>query len=167
MKDRWEIHREIHQDEVQYTVDWSPWGSMDRWVINRMVPSEAGLFQLWLREDKNFFLRVTEPTYFGGLRNSLREVIDELAPSGRRLRLMLEGRECRFRFSVTPVREYLEELKEWFDKGGGGLNEDGLEILVHESEDFRLFPAPPPDVKFIERKEFKDSDFGPPLPGVY
>ncbi len=152
------------QDQTQYTVDWSPWGSMDRWVINRRVPSEAGLFQLWLREGRNFYLKLTEPTYYGGLRNSLREVIDELAPSGGRLRKMIRGRECRFRFTVCPVRDYLQELKAWFDNGGH-IDEDGNEVLVFEREDFRVFPAPPPDIRIIEREGFKDADFGPSLPG--
>lgn len=162
-KEHWKIQREIRKEEIQYVVDWSPWGTMDRWVINRRVPSEAGLFQLWVKEGKNFTLLLTEPTYYGGLRNSLREVIDEMAPSGGRLRKIIDGRECFFRFTTCLSRDQLTELKDWFAAGGGTEN-DGMEILVNEREDLRKFPPPPPDVKAAERKELKDSDFGPPLP---
>ncbi len=161
-KDRWEIQRELRGDDVLYIVDWSPWGSMDRWVINRRIPSEAGLFQLWIKESKNFALLLTEPTYYGGLRNSLREVIDEMAPSGNRLRKIIAGRECLFRFSTCLSRDQLIELKEWFSDGGAEDSE-GRDILVNERDDLRRFPAPPPDVEAAERKELKDSDFGPLL----
>ena len=164
MKETWKIQREVHNEDVFYIVDWSPWGAMDRWVINRLVPSEAGLFQLWVKDSRNFGLLVTEPTYYGGLRNSLREVIDELAPSGGRLRKMIGGRECLFRFSTCASKDQLMELKDWF-ADGGGTDSDGREILVNEREDLRRFPAPPPDVQAADREELKDSDFGPKLPG--
>lgn len=137
---------------------------MDRWVINRIVPSEAGLFQLWVVEGRGLVLSTTEPTYYGGLRNSLREVIDDLAPSGNRLRAVINNRECWFRFSISPVRDYLENVKTWFNEPDGALDEDDREILVHEIEELRRFPPAPPDVKFVSRERMKDSDFGPPMP---
>ena len=164
MQKRWDIQREIRDDVLNYTVKWSPWGSMDRWVINRIVPSEAGLFQLWVVEGRGLVLSITEPTYYGGLRNSLREVIDDLAPSGNRLRGVINNRECWFRFSISPVRDYLENVKTWFNEPDGALDEDDREILVHEIEELRRFPPAPPDVKFVSRERMKDSDFGPPMP---
>ncbi len=164
MRDNWSIHREIRGEEVNYTLKWSPWGSMDRWVINRLVPSVAGLFQLWVMEGRGLVLITTEPAYYGGLRNSLREIIDDLAPSGERLRKLINERECWFRFSLSPIREQLQDLKAWFNLGDDAVDEENREILVHEIEEFRKFPPPPPDVKFITRERMKDSDFGPPMP---
>lgn len=164
MQKRWDIQREIRDEVLNYTVKWSPWGAMDRWVINRIVPSEAGLFQLWVMEGRGLVLLTTEPTYYGGLRNSLREVIDDLAPSGNRLRGLISDRECWFRFSITPVREYLENMKTWFNQPDGAVDEENHEILVNEIEEYRRFPPAPPDVKFITRERMKDSDFGPPMP---
>ena len=163
MKDSWKTQKDIRGDQVMYVIDWSPWGTMDRWIINRRVPSEAGLFQLWVKEGKNFALLVTEPTYYGGLRNSLREIIDEMAPSGARLRDMIADRECLFRFTVNPSRDQLKELSDWF-VSGGGVDEEGRDILVNEREDLRRFPLPPPDVKAAARDGLKDSDFGPVIP---
>jgi hypothetical protein len=164
MSDRWEIVRETGPGIVNYTVRWSPWGSMDRWVINRRVPSEAGLFQLWVMEGRGLSLLTTELTYYGGLRNTLREMIDELAPSGERHRKLIAGRECWFRYSLTPFREYLDNLESWFGRGDIALDDEKREILVHEVDSPRKFPLPPPDIKFITRKRMKDSDFGPPMP---
>jgi hypothetical protein len=163
---RWHITRSTEFESLDYTVRWSPWGSMDRWVINRLVPSEAGMFQLWVREGRGLVLLVTEPTYYGGLRNTLREVIDEMAPSGGRLRNLVDGRECWFRFSVCPYMEYLRDLKRWY--GGGGEKEafgdEGREILVNEMDEERKFAPPPPDVERSGRERMSDSDFGPKLP---
>lgn len=137
---------------------------MDRWVINRLVPSESGMLQLWVREGRSMELLLTESTYYGGLRNTLREVIDELAPSGNRLRKLINGRECWFRFSVCPVMEYLQDLKTWFGKGDIATGIDDLEILVNEKEELRKFPPPPPDIEQTGRRRMKDSDFGPKMP---
>ena len=164
MQERWEIRRTIQDDVLNYTVKWSPWGSMDRWIINRIVPSEAGLFQLWALDGRGLVLLTTEPTYFGGLRNSLREVIDDLAPSGNRLRKIINDRECWFRFSISPIREYLENLKAWYSQKDGAVDDEDREIFVNEIETLRKFPPVPPDVKFISRERMKDSDFGPPMP---
>ncbi len=164
MQDCWNIQQEIRGEEVNFTVRWSPWGSMDRWVINRLVPSEAGLFQLWAIEGRGLVLITTEQTYYGGLRNTLREVIDEMAPSGQNLRNLILERECWFRFSTSPSREQLQSLKRWFDDGDGARDEKKREIFVQEIEDLKRFPPPPPDVKFISRGRMKDSEFGPPMP---
>jgi len=164
VQDNWNIRHEIRGDEINFTLRWSPWGSMDRWVINRLVPSEAGIFQLWTMEGRGLILAATEQTYYGGLRNTLREVIDEMAPSGKRLRTLINGRECWFRFSVSPVREHLQNLKRWFDEGDGAVDEEGRELFVHEIEELKRFPPPPPDVKFAVRGRLKDSDYGPPMP---
>jgi len=164
MNDNWNILHEIHEEEIFFTLRWSPWGSMDRWVINRIIPSEAGLFQLWTMEGRGLVLAATEQTYYGGLRNTLREVIDEMAPSGKPLRTVINGRECWFRFCISPIREHLQSLKTWFDNGEGSLDKDNREIFVHEIEVFKRFPPPPPDVKFSSRNKMKDSDFGPSMP---
>ena len=164
MQERWNITHSEGYESLDYTVRWSPWGSMDRWVINRLVPSEAGLFQLWAKEGRGLELIVTEPTFYGGLRNTLREAIDELAPAGGRLRKIIDGRECWFRFSVCPVKEYLRDLGRWFGGEEEPVGENGLEILVNEIEVESKFPLPPPDVKRIGRERMNDSDFGPKLP---
>ena len=115
-------------------------------------------------EGRGLLLLITEPTYYGGVRNSLREIIDDMAPSGERLRNLINERECWFRFSITPIREHLENLKTWFGEGDGALDEDNREIFVNEIEVFKKFPPAPPDVKIVSRERMKDSDFGPPMP---
>jgi hypothetical protein len=164
VQERWDIRRAIQDDVLNYTVKWSPWGSMDRWIINRIVPSEAGLFQLWALDGRGLVLLTTEPTYYGGLRNSLREAIDDLAPSCNRLRKIINDRECWFRFSISSVREYLENLKTWYSQKDGAFDDDNREIFVNEIETMKKFPPVPPDVKIISRERMKDSDFGPPMP---
>jgi len=156
---KWNISREKFPYALYYTICWSPWGLMDRWVINRLVPSEAGIFQLWTLKGKNLALLTTETAYYGGLRNSLREVTDDLAPAGERLRKLIGNQECWFRFTISPIREYLEDLKSFFSKEIYASN--AREILIREVEDFKRFPAPPPDIRLSSTRS---GDFGPPLP---
>jgi len=149
---KWNIHREELSYALNYTIHWSPWGLMDRWVINRLVPSEAGIFQLWTLERRSLLPLTTEPAYFGGLRSRLREITDNLAPAGERMRETIDGRECWFRFSIASARKYLEDLMSWFSRG---IHEDReLEICVREIEEFKKFPAPPPDIQLsFERRD--------------
>jgi len=155
---KWEIGREELPDAVLYTINWSAWGLMDRWVINRLVPSEAGMFQLWSVKGRNLLLLVTELAYFGGLRSSLREITDNLAPAGERMRKIIRGRECWFRFSISPVRKYLEES--WFSLKT--YDSKLREIRVREAEEFKKFPLPPPDIRLSSGR--RDSRFGPSIP---
>ena len=159
---KWYIHREELAYALYYTVHWSPWGSMDRWVINRLIPSEAGIFQLWVLKGRSLLPLTTEPAYFGGVRNSLREIIDNLAPAGERLRKLISGRECWFRFSISSFREYLEDMKLWFSRKP--YDGESREIYVREVEEFKKFPTAPPDIQLSSRKRLKDSSFGPPMP---
>jgi len=155
---KWEILREELSDAVLYTIHWSPWGLMDRWVINRLVPSEAGMFQLWSLKGRNLLLLATEPAYFGGLRSNLREIIDNLAPAGERMRKRIKDQECWFRFSISSVRKYLEES--WFSPKT--YDNEEREIRVREVEEFKKFPIPPPDIRLSSGR--RDSGFGPSIP---
>jgi hypothetical protein len=137
---------------------------MDRWVINRIVPSEAGLFQIWVKEGSGLSLVATELSFYGGLRNTLRETIDRMAPSGTRLRKLINGRESWFRFSISPAREYLEDLSTWFKEKDGFINKDGKPVMVFEKEVYRKFPSPPEDIQAKARKRLSEGTFTPPLP---
>ena len=147
---------------ASYTVEWSPWGLMDRWIISRRVPSESGLFQLWVKDRSGIVLLTTEAAYYGGIRHTLRETIDELAPAGKRLRDLIDGRECWFRFSVSPSKKYLRELLSWFRERKSDIEEN--EILVFEKESESKFTNPPEDLVSSGRKRMRDADFGPKLP---
>ena len=163
---RWSIEVNTREETAEFTLRWSPWGSMDKWVINRIVPSEAGLFQLWVIEGRGFSLLTTRSAFYGGLRSTLREIIDELAPSGRHLRTLIAERECWFRFSTTPVHSHLQQLEAWFDGSAvldEVLDESNREVLVNELEDLRKFPLPPRDIAIAGRRQMNDADFGFPL----
>ena len=159
---KWTIDVNKRKETAEFTLRWSPWGSMDKWVINRIVPSEAGLFQLWVSEGRGLALLTTQSAFYGGLRNTLREIIDELAPPGRPMRKLIAERECWFRFSTTPVHSHLQRLEAWF--GSGSVHdEENREVLVNELEDLRRFPLPPPDIVITGRERMNDADFGYPL----
>lgn len=159
---KWNIEVKEREETAEFTLRWSPWGAMDKWVINRITPSEAGLFQLWVTEGRGLVLLTTRSAFYGGLRSTLREIIDELAPPGRPMRNLIAERECWFRFSTTPIHSHLQKLEAWFDSGSVH-DEENREVLVNELEDLRRFPLPPPDIVIAGRERMNDADFGYPL----
>lgn len=164
MAESWRVICLEQAEEIHFTIQWSPWGSMDKWVINRIVPSEAGVFQLWVKRGRGVVLLHTETTYYGGLRNSLRETIDELAPSGRRLRDLIGKRETWFRFSTLASQKHLKVLEEWFRHPEKRNSMDSREVLIQEIETMKKFPLPPPDIQVSERNKMSIAEFGPRMP---
>lgn len=166
MNEKWNITCSKEDDELLFTLRWSPWGSMDKWVINRIVPSESGIFQLWVKEGWGIVLLRTEIAFYGGLRSILRETIDDMAPAGRRMRNLIAGKEAWFRFSLSSSREHLDMLKQHFANSADTLEVTESAILVNERETMSRFPLPPPDLQSIEKKRMRDSQFGSRLQKV-
>ncbi len=151
-------------DEVHFKIQWSPWGVMSKWVINWIVPSESGIFQFWVKKGRGIELLHTETTYYGGLRNTLREVIDLMAPSGSRLREIIGNREIWFRYSILASRSQLELLQEWYNQTRNDPISDSREIYLKELETLKRFPLPPPDIVINEGKRMADQEFGAIIP---
>ena len=164
MSTDWCIRKKESSEGLKYTVSWSPWGAMDRWVVNRMVPSEAGIFQLWVHRKRELVPLITEMNYYGGLRNTLREVLDDMAPAGGRLREKIGGRECWFRYSTCPILDDLQNLQNWYTAAHGCTDSDENEILVQEIDNMKKFTVPPEDQLLEEKKRMSDYQYGPPMP---
>lgn len=165
MSERWKTTKEIFQGELQFTLGWSPWGLMDKWVINRRIPSEAGLFQIWIQDKRGFSLLISELAYFGGLRNTLHEAVDEAAFAGKPLRDKIGERQAWFRFSTLNSQKDLRLILKWLKNTeirNDIVDHQGRPVLVNEVDDYRIFRLPPPDIR--KRNLKNDSDFGPAIP---
>lgn len=166
MSKNWSVQKSVWNNELQFTVQWSPWGRMDKWVVTRIIPSESGLFQLWVKSGKGIVLLTTDIAYYGGLRNCLREALDSAAPAGARYRKLMAGRETWFRFSVLTEKDNLVLLKQYFVNSTELFDSEGREVYVNEVDSDRKFALPPPDIQRFDLKHMKDADFGPPIPKV-
>ena len=164
MFDLWKISYQEFEDETLYSVLWSPWGTMDKWVINSIVPAEAGLVQIWVKEGRRAEPLLTRSAYYSGLRSFLREVIDLMAPAGSGIRELIGGREAWFRYSTMLSKQHLRVLEKWFNNPQVIINEFDYAVSVREEETMKKFPPPPPDVRFSEKKLLETMGFGPPLP---
>lgn len=167
MSKSWNINCEEMDSELHFTIRWSPWGLMDKWVIIRRVPSEAGLFQIWVKKQSGLVLAASEWAYFGGLRNTLREIIDEMAPSGERLRAIIRNENAWFRFSTSSSKEHLILLQHCFKDKDNAFDDEGRSILIKEVDDYRKYTLPPSDIHMADRSRLQDADFGPPMPKAY
>lgn len=84
----------------RYTLNWSPYVEMDRYLLHSIVPSEGGIFQVFENRRGQLHLLHTEMSHYGGLRNRLRELIDPLYMGHKPDREILENRQCFARYSV-------------------------------------------------------------------
>lgn len=67
----------IRDQDVFYTIPWTPLRIADRHEIALRVPALAGLFEIfWEDEKKRLHLFSLEPAWYGGLRAKLAEKLD-------------------------------------------------------------------------------------------
>ncbi|OQX29700.1 MAG: hypothetical protein B0D92_02385 [Spirochaeta sp. LUC14_002_19_P3] len=140
---------------------------MTKWVIGRIVPSEAGIIQLWVVQQRRLELLHTETNYYSGLRNRLIEIVDELAPAGKPMRDIIGRRETWFRYSILNSHNQLQVLEEWFSHRQCLQDSEKREVRVQEIETLKKFPLPPLDVQIHERKSLDIKSFGHPLPDSF
>ncbi len=85
---------------VRYTLNWSPYVELDRYLIHGIVPSEGGIFQIFVNRKGQLHLLLTEKSYYGGLRNRIRELMDPLYMGKNIHRQTLDDNQCFVRYSV-------------------------------------------------------------------
>lgn len=95
----------VDGEAAYYTIRWSQLRKTDRHEINRVVPSVSGIYELYYR-DATHALRLfhVARAWYGGLRNSIRELTDpELVRNGKH-RGFLADHETWYRFA--PARSF-------------------------------------------------------------
>lgn len=85
---------------ARYTLRWSPYVEMDRYLIHGIVPSEGGIFQVYVNVKGQLHLLHSEMSHYGGLRNRLRELIDPLYMGTVPHKKIMEEKQCFVRYSV-------------------------------------------------------------------
>lgn len=133
---RYSIRRANYKEVVRYTVNWSPYIRMDRFVVRSMIPSEGGVYQVYYRKNRLLNLITTNMAYFGGLRNSIRELIDPLSPVILPYKDFIAENQCYCRFSESPSLNDLQNVLHYFT--GSEAAETVLDIEVEEKEDLRI-----------------------------
>ncbi len=115
-----------------YTVKWSPYILMDKYLIHRIVPSEKGIFQVFQKNDRRLDLIMMDKAFYGGLRNRLRELIDPLYMGYNPYRYEIQESSCYLRYSLVSLQDDMDDLLHFFTGiVGTGRYDD---IMVEEKE---------------------------------
>jgi hypothetical protein len=135
MSERYSIHRAVYGEIVRYTVSWSPYIRMDRFVIRKVIPSEGGIYQVYYKKNRLLHLITTNMAYFGGLRNSIRELIDPISPIQVPYKDFIGEQTCYCRYSESPSMADLQNVLHFFN---GSDTQDRRLIEVEEKDTMKI-----------------------------
>jgi hypothetical protein len=119
-----------------YTVRWSPFIRLDKRRIRSLIPAEAGIFQFYSIEAASLSLLSTHQAFYGGLRATFLEILDEDCQISFPEKEKLRESETYLRYSVTSSKDNLRDMLHHFT--GGESSERFTEIFVEESECMKI-----------------------------
>jgi hypothetical protein len=98
-----------------FTVSWSRLKKADKYDIVKSVPSEAGIYELYYMDDKGkLCLFHVGKSWYGGLRNELRERTDAEMERDAARKEILEERDCYYRWSLLSSSDDMADLLFFF-----------------------------------------------------
>jgi hypothetical protein len=109
------VRKQVRARDVYYTVAWSRLAKSSKYEIVKSVPSEAGIFELYYMDfQKKLCLFHVGKSWYGGLRNEIRERTDvelEKDPAKRRI---LDRYDCWYRWSLISSSDDMADLLFFF-----------------------------------------------------
>ncbi len=103
--------KKVKDGEAFYKTKWSPLESVNRHKIIRSVPSRAGIFKLFYKDDLgkiNMFYM--ERVWYGGLRSEIRRASDPLEVSNPPRRRILSKYSCYYSYTIVESKNDLFDL---------------------------------------------------------
>jgi hypothetical protein len=140
MVDRKPIVRKlVKKQDAYFTVSWSRLRKSDKYEIVKSVPSEAGIYELYYMDEKGkLCLFYLGKSWYGGLRNELREKTDVELEKDPTRRAILDERDCWYRWSLLSSSDDMADLLYFFAQtylpGTGAVHHSGryAHIFVKE-----------------------------------
>jgi len=101
-------------ENIYYTVEWSPLEKAERYSIIRKVPAVAGIFEVyWMDENSRLRLFIVQKTIYGGLRSEIRRVTDpELCPDEKAKKIIGE-KALWYRYAPANSAKTMDDVI-WF-----------------------------------------------------
>jgi hypothetical protein len=101
-------------NEVHYSIKWSPLAKADRWTINAQVPSVAGIYEVyWMDDHEHLRMLSVGRTHYGGLRTELRRLTDPELNNDPEAKKKLEEEEIWFRYTTCNSALIMADVL-WF-----------------------------------------------------
>jgi hypothetical protein len=110
-----EVEKRVRGARGYFTVRWSELLPLDKATVTRKIPSQAGVFEVYeLDPNKTLVLIGRAAAYYGGLRKSLRALIDEDRPTPLKGRLLPRDKQLFLRYSLTESRDDMADVLFFF-----------------------------------------------------
>ncbi len=130
------INLETHNNMAYYKVRWSPFIRLDKWKIRSMIPSEAGIYQFYNNKGGTLTLLSTHQAFYGGLRATFLEILDEDCPISFPDKINLRESETYLRYSISSSKDNLRDMLHHYCDGESSSRFD--EIFVEETECMKI-----------------------------
>jgi hypothetical protein len=108
------VEKLVKGDKVFFTISWSRLRKSDKYDIIGAVPSEAGIYELYTKDDKGKLnLFHVGKSWYGGLRNEIRQRTDPLLEEDPTRKELLEESDCWYRWSLISNSDDMADIL-WF-----------------------------------------------------
>jgi hypothetical protein len=135
---RWEITKQVRDQNAYFTVRWSPFTRAEKYAIRTGVPAMGGIVELyWMDKSKKLNQFCVSRSWYGGLRSLLRERIDpELEADPYRLSILRDHKDdIYFRYSLSESNTDMEDVLFFFQE----TLAPGLPTATHSGRYDKIF----------------------------
>jgi hypothetical protein len=130
------VQKSVRAGSVYFTVSWSRLRKCDKYEIIRSVPSEAGIFEMYYKDDKGkLCLFHVGKSWYGGLRNELRMRSDAEMEKDAARKAILEDRDCWYRWSLLSSSDDMADILFFFAQ----THLPGTRTVHHSGRYARIF----------------------------
>jgi hypothetical protein len=108
------VKKQVKRTSAYFTVSWSHIKKSDKYDIVKSVPSEAGIYELYYMDEKEkLCLFHVGKSWYGGLRNELRERTDVELEKDPKRHAVLDEHDTYYRWSLISSSDDMADLL-WF-----------------------------------------------------
>jgi hypothetical protein len=108
------VQKLVRGAAAYFTVSWSRLSKSDKYDIIKSVPSEAGIYELYYKDEKDkLCLFYVGKSWYGGLRNELRARTDVELEKDPARRAILDEKNCWYRWTLISSSDDMADIL-WF-----------------------------------------------------
>jgi hypothetical protein len=109
------VDKRTREADAYFTVWWSPLLPLDKRVVRGQIPSLPGVFEIYRDEGKRAVQLVGRArAYYGGLRNTLRGLIDTISPYPLNGTILDLGMRHFVRYAVVESPDDMDDILYFF-----------------------------------------------------
>ena len=134
-----QVRRQSKDDSAYYTIWWSPLYRLTKDVVTKVIPSVSGIFEIYYDDgSRSLHLLGRSRAYYGGLRNTLRGLIDPDSPYPLNGELLNQDRPHFVRFALTRLTDDMDDVLYFFAIRGGNdedADDSGRFAMIYVKEE--------------------------------